>query len=213
MTGQFSLARIIVIAIGVIGLAACGTATGPKVIKTLHLKDYNGVSFSNILVIGVASDYSARAQFERTVVAELRRAGTSATAYHKVLGHNPPLTRSDITSAVRARGFDAVLLTRVKGQVTKYTESQGAPVAKQSRRPLNDQVFNVFRYDYEELNDPVEIRLTDKLNLVTELYAADSEEKVWAIETVNSAEHMGLLIDKEAVALVRELKKDGKIGP
>ena len=50
------------------------------------------------------------------------------------------------------------------------------------------------------------------MNLVTELYSVENEEKVWAIETVNSAEHVGLLIDKEAVALVRELKKDGKIG-
>ena len=115
MTGQFSLARIIVIAVGIIGVTACGTATGPNVIKTLHHKGYNGVSFSNILVIGVASDYTSRAQFERTVVSELKRSGTSATAYHTVVGNNPPLTRDGIVDAVGTHGFDAVLLTRVKG--------------------------------------------------------------------------------------------------
>lgn len=210
MTGQLSLPRFAVLAVLGLIVTAC-TATGPQVIKVLHDQAYSDVAFENILVIGVASDYTARAQFERTVASGLIAAGTSATAYHTVVGHNPPLTRSDVMNAIRARGFDAVLITRVKGQEVQVKEITGAPVTKQTRRDLGEP-FNVFRYDYEELNNPVKIDISESVNLVTELYSAADEKKVWAIETVNTAQHVGLLIDQESKALVRELRRDGKIG-
>ena len=211
MTGQFSLPRIALTTVLALLLGACGTATGPQVIKTLHDRAYSEVTFQNILVIGVASDYTARAQFERTVASGLISAGISATPYHTVIGHNPPLTRSDVMNAVRSRGFDAVLVTRVKGQEMQVKEITGAPTTKVIRQDIGEP-FNLFKYDYEELNNPVKINITETVNLITELYSAADEKKVWAIETINSADHVGLLIDQESKALVRELRRDGKIG-
>ncbi len=175
-------------------------------------EDFKGASFQNVLVIGVAANYTNRAQFERQVVSGISATGTSATAYYTVLGHNPMVTRNEVTNAIRSRGFDAVLLTRVKGQERQFTETQGAPVTTRDRRDVDGNVFNLFRFDYVELNNPVTLDLTASVQLVTELYSAADEKKVWAIETENSAEDVGLLIDRESAAIIRMLRKDGLIG-
>jgi hypothetical protein len=211
VTGQFSLAKFASIAILGLVLGAC--SSGPQVVQTLHDAEFKGVTFHSVLVIGVASDHTARSQFERQVVSGINATGASATAYHTVLGRNPSVNRNDITNAIRSRGFDAVLVTRVKGQERSFSESQSAPVTTQDRRNVDGNAFNLFRYDYVELNDPATINVTATVNLVTELYSAADEKKVWAIETVNSAEHVGLLIDEESAAIVRELSRDKLIGP
>lgn len=211
MTRQFLVARFVSFAL--LGLALSACSSGPQVIKTLHDDAFKGVTFHSILVIGVASNHTNRAQFERQVVSGINATGAAATAYHTVVGRNPSVNRNDITNAIRSRGFDAVLITRVKGQERSFSESQGAPITARERRDVDGNAFNLFRFDYVELNDPVTVNITATVNLVTELYSAADEKKVWAIETVNSAEHVGLLIDEESAAIVRELSRDKLIGP
>ena len=210
MTRQFSMSRIAVPALICLVLGAC--AAGPRVSQIVDDREFRGVGFNNILVIGVASDYTARAQFERTVASAINGTGSSATAYHTVIGSNPPITRDDVMGAIQSKGFDAVLVTRVKGQERSFSESQGAPVTSRDRRAVDNNVFNFFRFDYVELNNPVTVNVTASVNMVTELYSAADEKKIWAIEVVNSAEHIGLLIDEQSAAIVRRLRRDGKIG-
>ncbi len=63
-------------------LGACtGTSTTTSPASTPE-------QFSNVLVIGIAGNYESRAQFERVVVSQLRRAGVSAATYHSVIGGN-----------------------------------------------------------------------------------------------------------------------------
>ena len=211
MIGRFTLPKSLGVAIICFAISAC--ASGPRVVKIMHDPDFKEATFHNILVIGVASNYDGRAQFERTVVSRINGTGSSATAYHTVLGHNPAITRSDIINAIRSRGFDAVLLTRVKGQEDTNTETQGAPVTLQNRRAVDNNVFNLFRFDYVELNNPMTINITSAVTLVTELYDVRDEKKAWAIETENSSEHVGLLIDAHSEAIVRALRRDKLIGP
>lgn len=188
--------------------AACASSS---VTKTLQDPEFKRAAFENILVIAVADDYDARAQFERQVVAEIGRSGASATAYYTVIGHNPPVTRNDVTNAVRSRGFDAVLLTRVKGQESRVDVKRGTTGAKSTR--MDGNVFNLFRYDYEVLNEPDNVEVNTTVVLVTELYAAQVERKVWAIESTSfNKSDISLIIDSEVDTIVGQLRKDGMIG-
>lgn len=192
-------------------MLATGCASSARVEKVLHEPDYKGAHFSNVLVIAVAHDYNARAQFERQLVVAIRASGAAATAYYTVIGHNPPVTRNDIGNAIRARNFDAVLLTRIAGQENRVAVLRGSSETKTTRR--NENAFDLFRYDYEVLNEPDRVEVSSTVVLITELYAAADEKKVWAIESTSSDQSdVSGLIDSSVDAIAGQLRRDRMIG-
>jgi hypothetical protein len=191
-------------------ISGCAASSGSKINQVLQHPDYRRAGFSNVLVIAVAADYNARAQFERQVVAGIRETGAAATAYYTVIGHNPPVTSSDINNAVRARNFDAVLMTRIEGQDSQVAVKGSAPDAQAKRRDGN--VIDLFRYDYEEFNEPERVEINSSIVLVTEMYAAVEQKKVWAIESTSfNYSDIYHLINSEVETIVGRLKKDGMI--
>lgn len=196
---------------GAILLSACST-TSTKVTKILHDSDYRGTQYSNILVITVADNYNRRAQFERTVVSGIRQTGAQATAYYTVVGHNPPVSSSAIMNAVRARNFDAVVFTRVKGHSEDIVTKDATPAAQAS--VVGGNLFDLFRYDYEEYQEPENIRMSTSVVMVTQLYDPADQKNVWAIE-INSSdrESTANIIESAAAAIVKHLKRDKLVGP
>lgn len=190
-------------------MAAC--ASSPSVTKTFHDPAYEGRRFGNVLVIGIADDYDARAMFERELVARIRATGTSATAYYTVIGRNPPVTRSDVANAVGERGFDAVLLTRVAAADSDVRLRSGSADTKATTK--GGGVLNLFRYDYAELNEPAVVDLESSVQLTTDLYAADEEEVVWSIDTRSSGHAtIAELVEAQTTAIARALSRDGLVG-
>jgi len=191
-------------------LAGCG-GTGTQVSKTLHDKDYKGRQFNNVLVIGVADNYNARAQYERAVVSKIRESGAEATAYYTVIGHNPPVTVSDVTNAVRARDFDAVLFTRVKGS-TQQVKVKDSPAEGQAV-VRGGNPFDLFRYDYEEYKEPENVQISANVVLLSELYDAKAQKKIWAVESSSfDRESMEQLVEGAAKSVVKALNRDNLIG-
>ena len=192
-------------------VSACG-APSTKVTRTLYDKEYKGTRFSNVLVIAVADNYDARAQFERTVSSGIRATGAQATPYYTVIGHNPPVTVNDITNAVRSRKFDAVLFTRVSGSTESIEVKEGAASGKST--VIGGSVIDVFRYDYEEYQEPENVRIGAEVALVTELYAAQDQKKIWVIES-SSFDRTSIqqIIDNAAEAIVKKLRSDRLVGP
>lgn len=186
-------------------------ASPAKTTRTLLDPAYADAVFSNFLIVAAGENYDARAQFERQLVAAIRNSGHSATAYYTIAGNNRQITRSDISKAILDGGFDAVLLTRVKGQESTVDVVSGAPDTKTTRR--SGTAFDLFRYDYEELNDPDTVEISTSVLVITELYAAKDERKVWAIESsASSKDGAGVLIDMEIETIIRHLRKDKLIG-
>jgi len=191
-------------------VAGCATS-GSDTNQVLQHPAYRQAGFNNVLVIAVADDYEARAQFERQVVSGIRTTGASATAYYTVVGNNPPITRSDVQNAVQSRSFDAVLFTRVAKQGSTVAVKGSAPDAQATVRGGN--VVDLFRYDYEEFNEPDRVEISSSVTLITELYAAANEQKVWAIESTSSNyTEIAQLIDAEVKTIVARLKKDRMVG-
>ena len=189
-------------------LAACASA--PSTRTSYVDPDYGGSGFENFLVIGVAGSYNSRAQFEREVVSGIRSAGADATAYYNLAG-NAPISRDAVLDAVRQNQFDAVVVTRVKGQEGEIDVEEGATGTKATT--IGGRPINFFRYDYEDLNEPDSLSFTMSVVLTTELFAADDERMIQSFDTTSSgAENIGILIDGTAQAIVRRLANDDRIG-
>ena len=190
-------------------LAACSSSLSS--IKTFEHPEYVNASFNNILVIGVAGSYENRARWERTMASRITGQGASASAYYSIVGRNQEINRNTVSNAVRSNGFDAVLLTRVQSQASDVTVKRGASTAKVSR--MNDRPVDLFRYDYEVLNNPDTINLNTTVILSTELFAASDEKRIWAIEsTISDKDNVSYLIEDAIDMIVGELNKDRLIG-
>lgn len=189
-------------------LATACAAGGASVKRTLD--ESGGASFERILVIAVAAGYEGRAMFERDVASRIRAAGGEAEAYYRLVGKNPPIDRDRVVAEVEKGGFDAVLFTRVKNQEMSAAEKQGTVDAMATTKGGN--LFNLFRYDYEEFDEPTSIDLTRSVVLTTELYSTADRRKVWAIETTSKGKNnVGELVDSVVDAVVGRLDRDGLI--
>ncbi len=193
-----------------LALAACGSTVTVK--KTLDNPIYTDSSYSDILVIGVGGDYDNRAAFERAMVSRIKAEGAKATAYYTVVGRNQPITRNIVSTSVKSRGFDAVLLTRVISQSSDVSVGGGTTETKVSRKEA-DRVIDLFQYDYEELTQPGEINISSTVTLSAEMFSGADEMRMWAIEsTIADKENVGQIIESAADTIMGQLKKDRLIG-
>ena len=193
-------------------LAGCGSTGGGTVKKTLDNPKYTDLSYSNILVVGVGGDYSNRAYFERAMVSRIKAEGAVAAAYYSVVGRNQPITRSAVSTVVKSRGFDAVLLVRVISQDADISVDDGTSETKVSRKE-SGRAVDLFRYDYDELTQPGVINILSTVTISAEMFSGADETRMWAIEsTINDKENIGQLIEAAADTIMAQLKKDRFIG-
>ncbi len=160
--------------------------------------------FSNMLVIGVAGDFQSRALFERQFVAAMADRQGKATAFHTVIGRRPYLTRIALDTAIRARGFDAVLLVREKGQ-DREELVPGRPVGR---------AFDLFGYDYAELNSGDSIEQSAAITFITELYSVAQRKKIWSIESLSFDKTSATdLINEQAAMISQQIISDRLLRP
>lgn len=166
--------------------------------------------FGNFLVIGVAGSWDSRAQFERVVVSGLRGEGVKAQSYNQVVGGGQRPSREAVLAAIEQHGFDAVVVTQVldaDADVALRSEVTGAKV-----RRKETGFMKLFRYDYEELGDPLSLAVDMKVSFKTEVYNVETENPVWSAETKGvRADNIAVLVDETAKSVVRQLKRAGMI--
>lgn len=187
-----------------------GCAASTQTVSTSQASSHEGTRFNNFLVIGVGNNYEARSRFERKLASELKATGVSATALYVAAGGNKPIVREAIEELVSANGFDAVLISKPVSRSTESSMKTGSAATKAVRKGGG---IDLFRYDYEELNDPVTWNVDLSVTLSTELFAAHHSQKVWTHDTkVSKKESLEDLINEASERIVRRLKKDQLIG-
>lgn len=190
-------------------LAGC-----PTPVRTVSVHDaanYQGAGFNNILVIGKAEDYDGRARFERELVSQLTAIGAKAKAYYLAVGGNKPIDRKTIEELVKTEKFDAVLITRVLNLDAEPTVKVGSAATKTVRK--DEGALHLFRYDYEELNEPMTLNIEVSIDLSSELFDTSDGELIWAIETrVSNKDMVSKIIDEVVAQIVQELKKNRLVG-
>jgi len=184
--------------------SGCGTTPpASSVIKT-----FNGVDgtapFTNVLIIGVAGEFPTRVRFEQELAAALSGEETAATAYYTIVGRIAPLTRVTLHNVVMVREFDAIVLTRMKGQ-----DRAGLI----PNRPTGSG-FDLYLYDYEELNIPASIQIGSTVSFVVEVYDTRAKKKVWAIESlIFDSKSVDSVVSGQAAAIAGEIIRDGLVLP
>ena len=184
--------------------SGCGTTTpASSVIKT-----FNGVDgtapFTNVLIIGVAGEFPTRVRFEQELAAALSGEETAATAYYTIVGRIAPLTRVTLHNVVMVREFDAIVLTRMKGQ-----DRAGLI----PNRPTGSG-FDLYLYDYEELNIPANIPIGSTVSFIVEVYDTRAKKKVWAIESlIFDSKSVDSVVSGQAAAIAGEIIRDGLVLP
>ena len=188
--------------LAVIAIAsACATTPASNVIKTVH--DIEGAApFSNILVISVAGDIATRTEFEQAIASAISTEEATVTPFYTVVGRTPQLTRNILNNVVRAREFDAIMLTRLQGQ-DRADLMPNRPTGK---------LFNLYLYDYAELNYPADIEVGSTVTFVVEVYETRTEKKVWAIESlIFDSKTVESVVSEQLAAISAEILKDGLV--
>jgi len=195
-----SLARQVILIVTMAILSACATTTPERtsVIKTL--RNIEGtVSFGNVLVVSAAGDRASRHLFEQEIAAAITNEATTATPFYAVVGHQSTISRNVLDRVVRAREFDAILLVRRKGQ-----ELQDPTPTRPTGRN-----FDLYIYDYDELNDLTGIDAASTVAFVAEFYDTGSAEKIWSIESlVFDVESVTSEVSQQVIVIAAELRKD-----
>lgn len=203
-----NLVRFSILSIVAICVSACGPSNRTK--STFEGPDFTGPAFKKVLVIGIAGDYNSRADFERMLAREISVAGTSATPYYSLVDVDAPIDRSSIEAQVQAGAFDAVLITRVLNRDVESKVKVGSSATKKIRQ--EGGLVDLFRYDYEELNEPVRLSMDLTVVIEVEVFAVESAARVWAIESDMSDHDSREELTLAAVELVsRALRRDGLV--
>jgi hypothetical protein len=186
-------------------VAACGSTS--KTTSTFEGPAYAGPAFSNMLVIGIADSYNSRATYERTLAQEISKGGTQATAYYTLTKMDDPIDREAVEKLVNDHGFDSVLITRVLNRDAEGKLKVGSSSAKKIRK--DGRPANLFRYDYEEVNEPVTLSMELNVVISSEVFSTASTERVWAIESdLSKQASVGVLIVDAVDAVSAQLRKD-----
>jgi len=199
------LALLSAAAAALLALSACGSTS--RTISTLDGPAYAGPEFTKVLVLAIADSYNSRALFERTLVSEISSSGTSATAHYTLTKMDDPIDRPAIENLVQKGGFDSILITRVLDSNVVSKEKTGSAATKVT---LKDSAL--FRYDYEELNEPVTLELGINAVISSELFSANSGAKVWAIQSdIADETSIDVAVIDAAKIVAQRLRRDGLI--
>ncbi|VUX55589.1 exported protein of unknown function [uncultured Woeseiaceae bacterium] len=188
--------------LAVIAIAsACATTPASNVIKTVD--DIEGAApFSNILVVSVAGDIATRTEFEQAIANAISTEETTVTPFYTVVGRTPQFTRNILNNVVRAREFDAIILTRLQGQ----DRADLVP-----NRPTG-RLFDLYLYDYAELNYPADIEVGSTVSFVVEVYDTRTAKKVWAIESlIFDSKTVESVLSEQLAAISAEILRDGLV--
>jgi uncharacterized Fe-S cluster-containing radical SAM superfamily protein len=187
-------------------LAACSSSM--KIKRTFEDPGHVDRYYQNILVIGVAADYNARSRFERALAAALESPTTRATEYYEIAGGDQVLSREKILAAIEKYGYDGVVVTQLGNQQSEVSVKTGYSQAKVSRRSGN--AVDLFRYDYEILNEPHRINIEMQVVLISDFFDAADAKRIWTAEsTVSDKENIAYLLEDTAAMIARRLDQDG----
>lgn len=106
------------------GAAGCRTTELVEVTGPAHAVG----PISSALVLGPVGDPAAREGFERELVRRLAARGVAARASVDVLGPEAAPSLEDAGALARSHGLDAVLATRVAGEVFRESVVREAPL-------------------------------------------------------------------------------------
>ena len=140
----------------------------------------------------------------------LKAEGLQARSWNALVTSGSVPSRDEVLALVKEQDFDAVVVTRVLDTERDIEMRSGVTGAKIKRKESG--FMKLFRYDYEEFHEPVELTVNTEVDLVTELYSLATDEMVWSTETrPPKSDNVAALVDGSAKVIVGKLRRSGKL--
>ena len=198
----------------VIALSACA---GPQVTRVQALSETADAPYSNVLVVSLFKSFDARRYLEQAIVKQMAERGVTAVASTSLMDTKTPVTRETFLAMVEAQSSDAVLVTQLMNVDTKTKVVDASPESTYKVR--NTYYYNVWEVNLMEFVGPQDLKMKHSIFLSTQLYSADQQELVWAIESNTklssdySTRGSTAIFTDEAKSITRYLSRDGLLAP
>jgi hypothetical protein len=197
-------------------LGGCMSATHVR--STWHEPEGSRGPYGKILVIGVSDIAKRRRSFEESMIGDITSSQTRGWSSLRQMGASQPINRETLTPIVKALGADAVLVTRLVSRkvIPNETESRTEMQSRQQApSDLNnpDNIARLFTYQYQEHEEPGELRARSQVIVDTQLYEANDGGKLVYSMTVDTTftETEGDVMAEISTAIANRLRADNLI--
>lgn len=189
---------------------ASGCAPQTETVKLFEDRSSARDSYTRLLVVDIASDSELRRELETALVSRLKRTGVDAVASYTRLKNHDGLSQVDIDRTGIDVGADGILITHMVSLETAVERKQGREDVIRTCR--GGDPVDYFLYDNKILREPDSVELALTVVVVSNLYDADSGDRIWTIQsTCFRKENLREVFLDEAEAIVRQLRIDGLI--
>ena len=206
---MYSRKRIGLTAVAMIA-ALAAACTGPTahthVDRVARAKELPNAPYKRVLIVGTAARASLAREFEEVLAKELTNGDTYAFGYHRAASR-ADVTEEVVRSLTELQDADAILV------VTSRLVNAEREV-KEERTDVQAQVkggnlVDFFRYDYKELTSPPSADYRVNVQVQTDMFDVETEERVYTVESrTDFAEATSEIILGEARELAKRLRKD-----
>jgi len=185
----------------ILSLAGCASVSLVKSWKNPNVPQN---SYRSFLVVGISQNRQMRQVFEEVLSGELRKSGVAAIPSYTVIGIEEPLSRESIVKAVRAKGAEAVMTTRVVDRQRDTRADVG--YAMTSRGVIGPVSFATFDLK------PVEVTTSTNAMLETNLFDTATQKLAWTgVSNAVDPESIIKVSEEFAGVVIKALSKESLI--
>lgn len=182
----------------------------PEVIRLHEVPQGFDKQFTTLLVVSVASDVGQRRRLEELLSNELALAGVYGVASYTETGLRSTILQNALDRAALKIDADGILMTHIVSVDSRLDLEEGQTEIMSECR--GGDPIDVFLYDRYELKEPDNVRLAHTVVAIANLYDVASDQRIWTIQsTCFDKDTMDEVLQEEAVAIVRQLVKDGLV--
>ena len=205
------LTRLLATLVALTALLGCKEKTQTTIPLAWRNPAYGGGGFSELFIIGVGADETARRLFEDTFAKAIATKGAAAQASWGHLPQTEQLTEEQIRGAIDGGDFDGVLITRLLSvdEAEEYVPPTTHTV------PSSYYGYGYYGYygtSYAVVHEPGYYKTNTTFRLETNLYSVATSDLVWSgqSETLNP-ESLTAVIESMTAAVASKLKNEGLI--
>ncbi|MCP4302672.1 MAG: hypothetical protein GY783_18975 [Gammaproteobacteria bacterium] len=164
-------------------------------------------TYKRLLVVDISSDRSQQQLFEDEIALKLRQEQVDAISSYTLLDSSNGLLQDDINRVSDEIGADGILVTHIASVDTRIGMVEGREEIKSTCR--GGDPVDYFLYDHKVLSEPDSVRLAHTVVVITNLYDAGSQKRVWTIQSTcfEKTSMADVLLDNSN-AIVQQLRID-----
>jgi len=195
-------------------VTACAATTLKAVWRN---PEFAGRRLQKVLVVSVCREDTYRRIFEDSLTRQLRAHGVAAQPGYALFPEGGAVDKRKINSEIKAKGFDALIISMVTGQETRQTYRPGGFYQADGfyEPPMFFRTwYPYYARSYDFIHQPAYVEEYKVLTVETNVYDTSSDELIWSgvSETIVEGKVENLIISLVDV-LTAGLVKAGLIAP